>query len=78
MMANDSSEEIRERVNIPIEPGEIEKRDMPVNQPVTLPSAEVPAEPPSGGGGSQGGSSDSQGGSSDSDAGSSDSDAGSG
>ena len=29
MMANDSSEEIRERVNPPIAPGEIEKRDMP-------------------------------------------------
>ena len=56
MMANDSSEEIRERVNPPIAPGEIEKKDMPVNQPVTLPSAEDPAQPPSGGGDSDGGS----------------------
>ena len=78
MMANDSSEEIRERVNPPIAPGEIVKKDMPVNQPVTLPSAEEPAQPPSGGGDSDVSSPDSDGGSSDSDGDSSDSDGGSG
>ena len=42
-MANESAEPKKPRVNTR---QEVERRDLPVNQTITLPSAQKPAEPP--------------------------------